>query len=102
MLNDGNRSIEIRHVQTRHSSDMLVVHLPESRVVFASDLYHAGLLPPEMPMPAPFDALARNLEDGLDVLGWDVSWIIGGHGASPGLGGVRPISDLHAHAEGAR
>ncbi len=98
VLNDGHRSIELRHVQTRHSSDMLIVHLPESRVVFASDLYHAGLMPPEMPMPAPFDTLAGNLRDGLDALGWDVRWIVGGHGASPGLGGVRPISDLHAHA----
>ena len=93
-LGEGGRSVRVRHVPTIHNEDMLVVFLPEVRLLFESDIYIApGLFPPHQPLPAPFRDWAQGLRDGLAPLDWKIEWLAGGHG------GVAPVTDLHSHFE---
>ena len=93
-LGEGGRSVTARHVPTIHNEDMLVVFLPEVRLLFESDIYIApGVFPPHQPLPAPFRDWAQGLRDGLARLDWESEWLAGGHG------GVVPFTDLHSHFE---
>jgi len=93
-LGEGGRSVKVRHVSTIHNEDMLVIYLPEVRLLFESDIYIApGLFPLHQPLPAPFGDWAQGLRDGLATLEWKIDWIAGGHG------GVAPFTDLHSHFE---
>ena len=75
-LVQGGRSIKIRHIPTVHNEDMLVIYLPEVRLLFESDIYVApGLLPPHQPLPAPFGDWAQGLRDGLAALYWTIDWL---------------------------
>ena len=90
-LGEGEGSLKTRHVPTIRSEDMLVVYLPETSLVFVTDIYMPGLVPPDQPLPAPFSEWAPRFRDGLASLGWEPDWLVGGHG------GVAPFSDLVAH-----
>ncbi len=93
-LGEGGRSVKTRHVPTVHSEDMLVIYLPDVRLLFESDIYIApGVFPPHQPLPAPFGDWAQELRDGLATLEWKIDWIAGGHG------GVAPFTDLLSHFE---
>ncbi len=94
-LEIAGRSVKAKHVPTTHSQDMLVVYLPENRLLFNSDLYFPGRAPPSQPLPQPVRDWAQGLRDRLPELGWDVQWIAGGHA------GVGTVADLHSHFEGA-
>ena len=94
-LEIAGRSVKAKHVPTTHSQDMLVVYLPENRLLFNSDLYFRGRAPPSQPLPQPVRDWAQGLRDRLPELGWDVQWIAGGHA------GVGTVADLHCHFEGA-
>ena len=92
-LGGGGRSVKARHIPTIHSEDMLVIYLPDLRVLFVSDLYMPGAFPPGQPPPAPFGDWTRGLRDGLAKLEWNIEWLAGGHG------GIAPFTDLHSHFE---
>ncbi len=93
-LAEGGRSVKARHIPTIHDEDMLVIYLPELRLIFESDIYvMPGGFPAHQPLPAPFAEWARGLRDGLAALDWEIEWIAGGHG------GVAPFTDLLSHFE---
>ncbi|MEE8608385.1 MAG: MBL fold metallo-hydrolase [Nitrospiraceae bacterium] len=93
-LAEGGRSVKARHIPTIHDEDMLVIYLPELRLIFESDIYvMPGGFPAHQPLPAPFAEWARELRDGLAALDWEIEWIAGGHG------GVAPFTDLLSHFE---
>ena len=98
-LGEGGRSVKTRHVPTVHSEDMLVIYLPEYRVLFVSDIYIPGLAPPNQPLPAPFGDWAQGLRDGLATLDWNIEWIAGGHTFGSVAGQVVPFTDLDSHFE---
>ena len=75
-LGEGRRSVKTRHVPTLHSEDMLVIYVPEYRLLFVSDLYTPGIAPPHQPLPAPFGDWAQGLRDGLATLDWKIEWIM--------------------------
>ena len=91
-LEEGGRSVKARRIPSVHNEDMLVIYLPELRLIFESDIYVApGVFPAHQPLPAPFADWARGLRDGLEPLDWEIEWIAGGHG------GVAPFADLLSH-----
>ncbi len=91
-LEEGGRSVKARHIPTVHNEDMLVIYVPESRLIFESDIYvMPGGFPAHQPLPPPFADWARGLRDGLAALDWEIDWIAGGHG------GVAPFTDLLSH-----
>ena len=91
-LEEGGRNVQARHIPSVHNEDMLVVYLPENRLIFESDIYiMPGVFPAHQPLPAPFGDWARGLRDGLATLDWEIEWIAGGHG------GVAPFTDLPSH-----
>ena len=92
-LGGGGRSVKARHIPTIHSEDMLVIYLPDLRLLFVSDIYFPGVFPPRQPLPAPFGDWMRGLRDGLAKLEWNIEWLAGGHG------GIAPFTDLHSHFE---
>ncbi len=92
-LGGGGRSVKARHIPTIHSEDMLVIYLPDLRLLFVSDIYMPGAFPPRQPLPAPFGDWTRGLRDGLAKLEWNIEWLAGGHG------GIVPFTDLHSHFE---
>ena len=69
---------------------MLVVHVPEARLLFVSDVYIPAF-PPGQPLPEPFSAWSQGLRDQLPAFGWEIEWIAGGHGR------VESIADFHSH-----
>jgi glyoxylase-like metal-dependent hydrolase (beta-lactamase superfamily II) len=92
-LGENGQSLKARHVPTVHSEDMLVIYLPEARLLFVSDIYFPGFFPPHQPLPAPFGDWTQGLRDGLAALDWKIERIAGGHG------GVVPFTDLDSHFE---
>ena len=73
-LVESGRSIKVRHVPTIHNEDMLVIYLPEARLLFESDIYVApGGFPLHQPLPAPFGDWAQGLRDGLAALDWEIA-----------------------------
>ena len=93
-LADGGRSVKARHIPSIHNEDMLVIYLPEHRLIFESDIYvMPGGFPAHQPLPSPFAEWAFELSDGLAKLNWEIEWIAGGHG------GIAPFTDLISHFE---
>ena len=92
-LGDGGQSLKTRHIPTVHSEDMLVIYVPEARLLFVSDIYLPGFFPPNQPLPAPFGDWTQGLRDGLAALAWEIEWIAAGHGQ------IAPFTDLHSHFE---
>jgi glyoxylase-like metal-dependent hydrolase (beta-lactamase superfamily II) len=92
-LGGHGRSVKARHIPTIHSEDMLVIYLPELRLLFVSDIYQPGFFPPQQPLPAPFGDWTQGLRDGLAKREWNIEWLAGGHG------GIAPFTDLASHFE---
>jgi len=92
-LGGGGRSVKVRHIPTIHSEDMLVIYLPDLRLLFVSDLYMPAVFPPRQPLPVPFRDWTRGLRDGLSKLEWNIEWVAAGHG------GIAPFTDLDSHFE---
>ena len=90
-LEADGRTVMARHVPTVHNEDMLVVYLPESRVLFVSDIYQPGVFPIGEPLPEPFSDWSQGLRERLPTFAWEVEWIAGGHG------GIDSIADFHSH-----
>ncbi len=91
-LEEGERSVKARHISSVHNEDMLVIYLPELRLIFESDIYiNPGGFPAGQPLPEPFATWAQGLLDGLAALDWEIEWIAGGHG------GVAPFTELLSH-----
>ena len=91
-LEEGGRSVKARHIPSVHDEDMLIIYLPELRLIFESDIYVIpGGFPMGQPLPEPFATWAQSLLDGLAALDWKIEWIAGGHG------GVVPFTELLSH-----
>jgi glyoxylase-like metal-dependent hydrolase (beta-lactamase superfamily II) len=90
-LERGGRTVKARHVPTIHSEDLLVVHVPETRLLFVSDVYMPAVFPVGQPIPEPFSAWSQGLREQLPTFDWEVAWIVGGHG------GIGSITDFHSH-----
>ncbi len=93
-LEADGRTVKARHVPTVHDEDMLVVYLPESQLLFVSDVYMPAVFPAGQPLPEPFRDWSEGLRQALATIEWEVEWIAGGHG------GVEPIADFHSHFDG--
>ena len=93
-LEANGRTIKARHVPSIHDEDMLVVYLPESRLLFVSDVYMPAVFPAGQPIPEPFRDWAEGLRQALATIEWEVDWIAGGHG------GVESVADFHSHFGG--
>jgi glyoxylase-like metal-dependent hydrolase (beta-lactamase superfamily II) len=90
-LERGGRTVKARHVPTIHSEDLLVVHVPEAKLLFVSDVYFPAAFPAGQPLPEPFSVWSQGLREQLPTFEWEVEWIVGGHG------GVDSIADFHSH-----
>ncbi|HZI11904.1 MAG TPA: MBL fold metallo-hydrolase [Myxococcus sp.] len=78
---DSTRPVVAYHVANSHAGDLLMVYLPNERLLFSSDIYSPGL-PPFPPGPA---ELHRAITETYRI---QVSTIAGAHG------GTGPFSDL--------
>ncbi|HEX2572881.1 MAG TPA: MBL fold metallo-hydrolase [Polyangia bacterium] len=88
-LTDGARTVTLYNIQQGHADGMLIVHVPDAKLLFVTDLYTPGLLGPNPTGPAPgeFGGFARDLVGALATLGLDqnqVQVIVGGHGGPNG------------------
>ena len=90
-LEGSSRTVKVRHVPTIHNADLLVVHVPETRLLFVSDVYMPALFPVGQPLPEPFGDWSEGLRERLPTFDWEVAWIAGGHG------GVESIADFRSH-----
>ncbi len=90
-IEGGGRTVKARHVPTIHNADLLVVHVPETRLLFVSDIYMPAIFPVGQPLPEPFGEWSRGLRERLPTFNWEVEWIAGGHG------GIDPIADFNSH-----
>lgn len=85
VLSDDERSVEIHPVENSHAKGMLVVYLPQEKILFVSDLFTPGV-------QRPGGAWAEELLAAITQDGLQVERIVGGHG------GVGSIADLRRAA----
>jgi glyoxylase-like metal-dependent hydrolase (beta-lactamase superfamily II) len=78
---DATRPVVAYHVANSHAADLLMVYLPNERILFSSDIYSPGLTP--LP-PGPAE-LHRAITE---TYGLQVTTIAGAHG------GAGPFADL--------
>ncbi|RMD87080.1 MAG: MBL fold metallo-hydrolase [Alphaproteobacteria bacterium] len=76
------RPVAVYAVPNGHAFDMLIVHVPDARLLFDSDLYSPG-------RQAQNPQWARELYDAITYYGLDVATLVGGHGH-----GTEPIAAL--------
>lgn len=81
VLSEGERSVEIYPVENSHATGMLVVYLPQEKVLFVSDLFTPGV-------QRPGGVWAKELFAAITQYGLQVERIAGGHG------GIGSIEDL--------
>ncbi|MCZ6857361.1 MAG: MBL fold metallo-hydrolase [Gemmatimonadetes bacterium] len=91
-LERGGRTVKARHVPSIHSEGLLVVHVPETRLLFVSDVYFPAAFPAGQPLPEPFNGWGQGLREQLPTFDWEVEWIAGGHG------GIDSIADFRSHS----
>ena len=93
-LETDGRTVVVRHVPTVHNEDMLVVYMPESRLLFVSDIYFPAVFPTGQPLPDPFGVWSQGLRERLPAFEWQVEWIVAGHG------GIDSFADFRSHFDG--
>ncbi len=85
VLTDGTRRVEIYPVKNSHAEDMLVVFLPQEKVLFVTDLFSPGA-------PRQVQTWSAELLAAIEHYDLDVERLVGGHG------GVAPIAELYRAA----
>ena len=109
LIEGSARSVEMFPVETVHVDDMLVIYVPEAKLLFTSDLLNPGLLPTRGPYGwvfrtaikaiVPFSMLKAGTyaQDLTPVFKKrDVEKIVGGHG--PGVSAPRDAHTLAKYA----
>lgn len=76
-ITDGERTVDVYPVMTTHSVGMLVVHLPQDKLLFVSDLFSPGA-------PRQIATFSRELLDAVQQHNLQVVGIVGGHGNKVG------------------
>jgi glyoxylase-like metal-dependent hydrolase (beta-lactamase superfamily II) len=76
-ITDGERTVDVYPVTTTHSVGMLVVHLPQDKVLFVADLFSPGA-------PRQIATFSRELLDAIQQHNLQVVGIVGGHGNTVG------------------
>ena len=84
-LADATRPVQAFAITSNHAADMLVIYLPQQKILFVSDLFSPGL-PPNPPA-------AREVLDAVTGRSLAVTTIAGGHGF-----GIGTLADLQAAA----
>jgi glyoxylase-like metal-dependent hydrolase (beta-lactamase superfamily II) len=72
LIADAQRPVQAFAITSTHAADMLVIYLPQQKVLFVSDLFSPGF-PPNPPA-------AREVLDAISARGVAVTTIAGGHG----------------------
>lgn len=92
IIASGQNPMHVHHVTASHAVDMLVVYLPETKLLFNVDMWAPGQIPLDQPLPPGFYRTgALDLYNFIAVDEIDVEMIAGGHGS------VGPFSDLRKH-----
>jgi len=84
VLDDGQRRIDVYHIESIHSNDTLIAYLPAEKILFVSDLFNPGLFSADRPAPYLWGFNAGQLYDELQRLGLDVQLIATAHGSRTG------------------
>jgi glyoxylase-like metal-dependent hydrolase (beta-lactamase superfamily II) len=83
ILTDGTRRVEVHPLPTSHAEDLVVVYLPESKLLIEAD--HISPRNGQV-RPAP---AVKEFVNALDKLNLDVATIVGIHGDSAPIQAVR-------------
>ena len=88
VMRDATRAVEIHHIKDSvHSDAMLLVYLPNERLLVEADLYSPG--PPNAPAPTPPNGLHLELVKNVDRLKLAVDRILPLHGR------IVPLAELN-------
>jgi glyoxylase-like metal-dependent hydrolase (beta-lactamase superfamily II) len=90
-LTDGERTVELRAIENPHSSGMLVIYLPNEKILFESDLYTPGA--PVEPTNTQGIQNAAALLTAITSANLQVDRIVGGHGD---IGSLRELAKIAA------
>jgi glyoxylase-like metal-dependent hydrolase (beta-lactamase superfamily II) len=82
VLIDGKRLVEIYPVENSHAADMLMVYLPQEKLLYVTDLFSPGAVR-QIPV------FSRELLAAVERAGLAVERIVGGHGTSGTLAELR-------------
>lgn len=82
VLTDGERQVEVYPVENSHAKDMLVVYVPQEKLLFVTDLFSPGAA-------RQIPAFCRELLVAIEQNGFVVERIVGGHGTSGALAELR-------------
>jgi len=76
---DALRPVTAQSFASFHADGMIMVHVPNEKVVWLTDVYSAYVPPP----PPSMNALAIQAHDAIVAKGWTVDTIVTGHGNGP-------------------
>ena len=85
VLTDGRRTVEIYPVENSHAEGMLMVFLPQEKLLFVADLFSPGASHQVQPW-------SRELVAAIDAYGLEVEWLVGSQG------GLAPIGEVYRAA----
>lgn len=86
VLTDGPRTVEIYPVDTSHAEGMLMVFLPQDKLLFVADLFSPG-------SPRQVRAGSQEVLAAIEAYGLEVKRLVGGQG------GLAPIAELYQAAD---
>jgi glyoxylase-like metal-dependent hydrolase (beta-lactamase superfamily II) len=93
-LSDGERTVEVHHIESVHAADMVIVHLPEEGILFNSDLWS----PEQGELVGYFLVGATELRDAAAGLGLAPDTVVvGAH--SPATGTLAELEELLGEAQ---
>lgn len=85
VLTDGRRTVEVYPVENSHAEGMLIVFLPQEKLLFVTDLFSPGA-------PSQVRAWSQELVAAIETYDLEIEQLVGGQG------GLAPIGDLYRAA----
>jgi glyoxylase-like metal-dependent hydrolase (beta-lactamase superfamily II) len=90
-LADPARPIQLYRIANTHAEDMLIVYLPQQKLLFVADLFGPDPATKGMELPGDYKQWAAELYTAVTRLGLDVQTVVGAHGE-----GTATLADVKA------
>jgi len=96
VITDGERSMEIYHVENGHAENLLMSYLPKEKLLLITDIFNDfGMPRPNDPTPGLVSPYYAALGNRIKELKLDVQWLAPSHGTK-----INPVSRLNALLQG--
>ena len=96
VITDGDRTMEIYHVENGHAANLLMSYLPKEKLLLITDIFNDfGMPRPNDPPPGIVSPYYAALGQRIKELNLDVQWLAPSHGTK-----VQPVARLNTLLQG--